>query len=120
MRLQAAEDTESRFGAYVEGLTSVIGHADREGPLRDYCIGLVMPCERNLLARSATSYRLVVSMPPSPVVMFLLEKKLKQPTSPHPPNGRPSMVAPGAWAASSTTDKPRALANANISGIAQG
>src|SRR5438874_6752897 len=46
MRLQAAEDTESRFGAYVEGLTSVIGHADREGPLRDYCTGLVMPCER--------------------------------------------------------------------------
>src|ERR1700721_1622504 len=46
MRLQAAEDTESRFVAYVEGLTSVIGHADREGPLRDYCTGLVMPCER--------------------------------------------------------------------------
>ena len=46
MRLQAAEDTESRFVAYVEGLTSVIGHVDREGPLRDYCTGLVMPCER--------------------------------------------------------------------------
>src|SRR6266480_7163732 len=46
MRLQAAEDSESRFVAYVEGLTSVIGHADREGPLRDYCTGLVMPCER--------------------------------------------------------------------------
>ena len=46
MRLQAAEDTKSRFVAYVEGLTSVIGHADREGPLRDYCTGLVMPCER--------------------------------------------------------------------------
>ena len=46
MRLQAAEDTESRFVAYVEGLTSMIGHADREGPLRDYCTGLVMPCER--------------------------------------------------------------------------
>jgi len=24
----------------------VIGHADRAGPLRDYCTGLVMPCER--------------------------------------------------------------------------
>ena len=24
----------------------MIGHQDREGPLRDYCIGLVMPCER--------------------------------------------------------------------------
>ena len=25
---------------------SVIGHADRAGPLRDYCTGLVMPVER--------------------------------------------------------------------------
>jgi SRSO17 transposase len=32
--------------AYVAELTSVIGHADRAGPLRDYCTGLVMPCER--------------------------------------------------------------------------
>jgi SRSO17 transposase len=39
-------DTESRFAGYVEELTSVIGHADRAGPLRDYCTGLVMPCER--------------------------------------------------------------------------
>jgi SRSO17 transposase len=27
-------------------LASVIGHADRSGPLRDYCTGLMMPCER--------------------------------------------------------------------------
>ena len=46
MGLRAAEDTESRFVAYVEGLRSVIGHADRAGPLRDYCTGLVMPCDR--------------------------------------------------------------------------
>ena len=46
MDLRATEDTESRFVAYVEGLVSVIGHADRAGPLRDYCTGLVMPCER--------------------------------------------------------------------------
>src|SRR4029077_14059582 len=32
--------------AYVEGLTSVIGHADRAKPLQDYCLGLMMPCER--------------------------------------------------------------------------
>ncbi len=25
---------------------SVIGHADRAGPLRDYCLGLIMPGER--------------------------------------------------------------------------
>jgi SRSO17 transposase len=46
MGLRAAVDTESRFVAYVEGLRSVIGHADRAGPLRDYCTGLVMPCDR--------------------------------------------------------------------------
>src|SRR2546421_129801 len=38
--------SESRFAAYVEGLVSVIGHADRAQPLRDYCTGLMMPCER--------------------------------------------------------------------------
>src|SRR5487761_1315681 len=41
-----AADSASRFEAYVEGLVSVIGHADRAGPLRDYCVGLMMPCER--------------------------------------------------------------------------
>src|SRR3984885_11437557 len=41
-----ADDSESRFAAYVEGLVSVIGHADRARPLRDYCMGLMMPCER--------------------------------------------------------------------------
>jgi SRSO17 transposase len=38
--------SESRFTAYVEGLVSVIGHADRARPLRDYCVGLMMPVER--------------------------------------------------------------------------
>jgi SRSO17 transposase len=37
---------ESRFAEYVEGLVCVIGHADRAQPLRDYCAGLMMPCER--------------------------------------------------------------------------
>jgi SRSO17 transposase len=46
MGLQRAADTESRFVAYVEGLASVIGPADRERPLRDYCTGLVLRCER--------------------------------------------------------------------------
>ena len=39
-------DRGSRFAAYVEGLTSVVGHTDRAKPLRDYCMGLMMPCER--------------------------------------------------------------------------
>jgi SRSO17 transposase len=30
-----------RFAAYIGELTKVIGHADREGPLRDYCSGLL-------------------------------------------------------------------------------
>jgi SRSO17 transposase len=46
MGLAEAKDIESRFTRYVEGLVSVIGHADRAGPLHDYCLGLVMPGER--------------------------------------------------------------------------
>jgi SRSO17 transposase len=38
--------SESRFCAYIEELVRVIGHADRAQPLRDYCMGLVMPVER--------------------------------------------------------------------------
>jgi len=41
-----AEGSESRFSDYLEGLVGVIGHADRAGPLRDYCLGLLMPGER--------------------------------------------------------------------------
>ena len=46
MGLHGAKDIELRFTRYVEELVSVIGHADRAGPLRDYCTGLVMPGER--------------------------------------------------------------------------
>jgi SRSO17 transposase len=46
MGLQIAEGTDLRFAAYIDELTSVIGHADRAGPLRHYCIGLIMPVER--------------------------------------------------------------------------
>src|SRR5438270_12499798 len=38
--------SEVRFAAYVEGLAGVIGHADRVGPLHDYCTGLMLPGER--------------------------------------------------------------------------
>ena len=40
------QSSELRFSAYVEELVSVIGHADRAKPLRDYCQGLMLPCER--------------------------------------------------------------------------
>jgi SRSO17 transposase len=43
---QGATGSDERFAAYIRGLSSVIGHADRFGPLRDYCVGLVMPAER--------------------------------------------------------------------------
>jgi SRSO17 transposase len=41
-----SEESESRFLAYVEGLVGAIGHADRAAPLRDYCLGLLVPGER--------------------------------------------------------------------------
>src|SRR5437016_13686139 len=57
MNLKHGKDSESRFAKYVEGLASVIGHADRTGPLRDYCTGLMLPGERKsvelLAARTA-------------------------------------------------------------------
>src|SRR5438034_1338598 len=37
MDLRSSGAIESRFAAYVDGLTSVIGHADRAKPLRQYC-----------------------------------------------------------------------------------
>ena len=46
MGLGGTDASESRFAAYVEGLVSVIGHQDRARPLRDYCVGLMLPCER--------------------------------------------------------------------------
>ena len=46
MVLVGAVGSKSRFAAYVEGLATVIGHKDRVGPLRDYCTGLMLPCER--------------------------------------------------------------------------
>ena len=42
---QVAE-SERRFSTFIEGLVSVLGHADRAGPLRAYCLGLMMPCGR--------------------------------------------------------------------------
>ena len=46
MNLKIAGSGEARFAAYVEELASIIGHADRVGPLRDYCTGLMLPGER--------------------------------------------------------------------------
>lgn len=40
------DGSETRFAAYVEQLGAALGHADRQGPLHDYCLGLLMPIER--------------------------------------------------------------------------
>src|ERR687884_266263 len=37
---------EERFSEYVERLGGTLGHADRRGPLRAYCTGLLLPGER--------------------------------------------------------------------------
>jgi SRSO17 transposase len=39
-------DSEARFSAYVERLSACLGHADRVGPFRSYCTGLLLPGER--------------------------------------------------------------------------
>ena len=41
-----SEDRQEGFAAYVEALAEVIGHVDRAEPLRDYCLGLLLPGER--------------------------------------------------------------------------
>jgi SRSO17 transposase len=46
MDRRGLESSELRFATYVEGLAGVIGHKDRERPLRDYCAGLMLSCER--------------------------------------------------------------------------
>src|SRR5215813_5747037 len=42
----SSEGSEARFAAYVEALGAALGHADRQEPMRDYCLGLLMPIER--------------------------------------------------------------------------
>lgn len=46
MNIQAVEESEARFEAYVDALASVIGHKDRALPLRDYCKGLLVETGR--------------------------------------------------------------------------
>jgi SRSO17 transposase len=42
----SSEGSEARFAAYVEALGVVLGHADRQQPMHDYCLGLLLPIER--------------------------------------------------------------------------
>jgi SRSO17 transposase len=51
---------QKRFAAYMEGLAKAAGHADRNGPLKSYCTGLLLPGERKsvepMAARWTTSF----------------------------------------------------------------
>ena len=38
--------SEGRFAAFVELMSSILGHADRIAPFRSYCTGLILPGER--------------------------------------------------------------------------
>ena len=42
----ASEGSAARFTAYIDGLSIVIGHAGRVGPLQDYARGLLLPVAR--------------------------------------------------------------------------
>jgi hypothetical protein len=42
----SSEGSEARFASYVAALGIVLGHADRQQPMDDYCLGLLMPIER--------------------------------------------------------------------------
>jgi SRSO17 transposase len=42
----SSEGSEARFAGYVEALGVVLGHADRQQPMHDYCLGLLMPIDR--------------------------------------------------------------------------
>ena len=46
MDRQRSEASAQRFSAYLDELASVIGHGARIRPMRDYCTGLLLSCER--------------------------------------------------------------------------
>ena len=45
MDVESSEASEARFASYVEALAAVLGHADRQQPMHDCCLGLLMPIE---------------------------------------------------------------------------
>lgn len=46
MDWRRGEESEARFEAYLSALMGVVGHADRAGPMRAYCQGLLLPAAR--------------------------------------------------------------------------
>ncbi len=45
-RLSAPGPQQKRFATYIEGLANAAGHSDRQVPLKNYCMGLLLPGER--------------------------------------------------------------------------
>ena len=55
--LWSDEGSEERFAAYVARLSQALGHADRVGPFRSYCTGLLLPGERKSVEPMAARLR---------------------------------------------------------------
>ena len=51
------DDCEARFSAYLEHLSGCLGHADRVGPFRSYCTGLLLPGARKSVEPMAARLR---------------------------------------------------------------
>lgn len=46
MGASSIDGSDQRFAAYAEELAGSFGHADRHEPMRDYCLGLLLPIDR--------------------------------------------------------------------------
>jgi SRSO17 transposase len=46
MDWRRSDDSAERFSAYLDEIAGVMGHAARVAPMRDYCSGLLLECER--------------------------------------------------------------------------
>jgi SRSO17 transposase len=46
MGWRRSDDSAERFSAYLDEIAGVMGHAARVAPMRDYCSGLLLECER--------------------------------------------------------------------------
>jgi len=46
MGASSIEGSDDRFSAYAKELAGSFGHSDRHEPMRDYCLGLLMPIKR--------------------------------------------------------------------------
>jgi SRSO17 transposase len=75
MGLETVADGADRFVVYVEELTSVIGHADRAVPLRDYCIGLLTAEGRKSVEPAAVTAPAHVSVQHQKLLHFVGEGK---------------------------------------------